>query len=53
MSSSTQELRIATTELPGSAAVAIQWLALAVLLTGALHFKTDRASFLRTAMGEP
>jgi len=35
MSSSTQELHTATTELPVSAALTTQWLALAVLLTGA------------------
>ena len=35
MSSSTQELHAATAELPGSATATTQWLALAVLLTGA------------------
>jgi EmrB/QacA subfamily drug resistance transporter len=35
MSSSTQELHSATTELPVSAALTTRWLALAVLLTGA------------------
>src|SRR6202041_886669 len=35
MSSSTQELHTATTELPSSAAVPTRWLALAVLLAGA------------------
>jgi EmrB/QacA subfamily drug resistance transporter len=35
MSSSTQELRAPTTELPSSTAVPTRWLALAVLLTGA------------------
>ena len=35
MSSSTQELHAATAELPGSATATTQWLALAVMLTGA------------------